>query len=145
MQDQNLSMLELKAGISIVNGELVIREDRVGINWAWRFITLGHQKSKVDSQLLPILTQSWGELAMEQLKLSEQYGANDPLYVSAPEFSELSDYDFDTYVASYRDEVIMGRKDVDSTWDSFVSGWYQFGGDHWVELYTDWYNTSYNK
>ena len=33
-----------------VNGELVIREDRVGINWAWRFIT-GHQKSKVDSQL----------------------------------------------------------------------------------------------
>ena len=128
-----------------VNGELVIREDRVGINWAWRFITLGHQKSKVDSQLLPILTQSWGELAMEQLKLSEQYGANDPLYVSAPEFSELSDYDFDTYVASYRDEVIMGRKDVDSTWDSFVSGWYQFGGDHWVELYTDWYNTSYNK
>ena len=30
-----------------------------------------------------------GELAMEQLKLSEQYGANDPLYVSAPEFSEL--------------------------------------------------------
>ena len=39
----------------------------------------------------------------------------------------------------------MGRKDVDSTWDSFVSGWYQFGGDHWVELYTDWYNTSYNK
>ena len=60
------------------------------------------------------------------------------------EFSELSDYDFDTYVASYRDEVIMGRK-IDSTWDSFVSGWYQFGGDHWVELYTDWYNTSYNK
>ncbi|HZK27551.1 MAG TPA: hypothetical protein VFD00_08450 [Thermoclostridium sp.] len=128
-----------------VNGELVIREDRVGINWAWRFITLGHQKSKVDSQLLPILTQSWGELAMDQLKLSEQYGANDPLYVSAPEFSELSDYDFDTYVAGYRDEVVMGKKDVDSTWDEFVAGWYQYGGDHWVELYTAWYNTSFNQ
>lgn len=126
-----------------VNGEVVIREDRVGKNWAWRFITLGHQKSKVDSQLLPILTQSWGDLAMEQLKLSEQYGTNDPLYVSAPEFSELSDYDFDTYVAGYRDEVVMGKKDVDATWDDFVAGWYQYGGNHWVELYTDWYNNSY--
>ncbi|MGI5900432.1 MAG: hypothetical protein ACOX8S_11040 [Christensenellales bacterium] len=128
-----------------VNGELVIREDRVGINWAWRFITLGHQKSNVDDQLLPILTQSWGELAMQQLKLSEDYGTNDPIYVSAPEFSELADYDFDTYVAEYRDQVVMGQKDVDSTWDDFVAGWYSFGGDHWVELYTEWYNTSYNK
>jgi len=128
-----------------VNGEIVIREDRAGINWAWRFITLGHQKSKVDSQLLPILTQSWGELAMEHLKLSEQYGSNDPIYVSAPEFSELSDYDFDTYVASYRDEVIMGIKDIDATWDDYVAGWYKYGGERWVELYTEWYNNSYNK
>ncbi len=128
-----------------VDGRLVIRPDRVGINWAWRFITLGHQKAKVDDQLMNILTQSWGETAIDQLKLSEKFGSNDPLYVSSPTFSELTDYDLDTYVSQYRNQVIMGQKDVESTWDEFVSGWKSAGGDKWVELYTDWYNTSYNK
>lgn len=128
-----------------VDGKLVIREDRVGINWAWRFITLGHQKATVDDQLMGILTQSWGETAIAQLKISEQFGSNDPLYVSSPVFSELADYDLDTYVSQYRNQVIMGQKDVESTWDEFVSGWKAAGGDKWIELYTDWYNTSYNK
>lgn len=126
-----------------VDGKLVIREDRVGINWAWRFITLGHQKAKVDDQLMEILTQSWGDVAIDQLKLSEEFGSNDPLYVSSPTFSELADYDLDTYVSQYRNQVIMGQKDVEATWDEFVDGWYAAGGDKWVELYTNWYHTSY--
>lgn len=126
-----------------VDGKLVIREDRVGINWAWRFLTLGHQKARVDDQLMNILTQSWGETAIDQLKLSEQFGSNDPLYVSSPTFSELADYDLDTYVSQYRNQVIMGQKDVESTWDEFIAGWRAAGGDKWIELYTEWYNTSY--
>lgn len=125
------------------NGNLVIREDRVGINWAWRFITLGHQKSNVDEQLLPILTQSWGETAMDQLKLSESFGTNDPLYVSSPIFNELADYDLDTYVAQYRDQIVMGQANIDETWDAYVQGWKDAGGQVWMDLYTKWYNTSY--
>ncbi|MFR8088818.1 MAG: hypothetical protein ACLU6B_10005 [Lachnospirales bacterium] len=129
----------------MVDGTLVIREDRVGINWAWRFLTLGHQKSNVDEQLLPILTQSWGEDAMDQLKLSEEYGTNDSLYVSSPVFSELADYDLDTYVAQYRDQVIMGQVNLDDTWEEYVQGWKDAGGQVWMDLYTEWYNTSYQE
>ncbi len=97
----------------------------------------------MDEQLLPILTQSWGEDAMDQLKLSEEYGTNDPLYVSSPIFNELADYDLDTYVAQYRDQVIMGQVDLDDTWEEYVQGWKDAGGQEWMDLYTDWYNTSY--
>ncbi len=125
-----------------VNGEIVIREERVGINWAWRFLTLGHQKSDVDEQLLPILTQSWGETAIVQLKLSENYGVNDAIYVASPVFAELADYDLDTYVAQYRDQAVMGQVDIDATWEKYVSDWRASGGDVWVKLYTDWYNST---
>ena len=37
----------------------------------------------------------------------------------------------------------MGQKDVESTWDAFIAGWRAAGGDKWIELYTEWYNTSY--
>ncbi len=124
------------------DGKLVIRPDRVGINWAWRFITLGHQKSHVDDQLMPILTQSWGELAISELKLSEEYGTNDALYVASPIFSELSDYDLDTYVTQYRNQAIMGQVNLDETWDSYVAGWKSAGGDTWLKLYTEWYKTT---
>ena len=42
-------------------------------------------------------------------------------------------------VEEYYLKVIMGEKDIDSTWDAFVSSWRRIGGDDVTAEVNDWY------
>lgn len=129
----------------IKDGEIVIREDRKGKNWAWRFITLGIQKTKMDDHLESLLIQSWGELGMEHLKMSESLGFYDEILMFAPYFPELADYDLDSQKIEFRDKAIMGQIDIDAEWDKFVENWRNSGGNEWIRLHTEWYENEFNK
>jgi len=129
----------------LVNNEVTVKPDRVGKNWAWRFITLGMQKSVIDDQMAPILEQSWGELAISHLRLTEQYGAYDEIALASPIFPQLDDYDLKSLQDEYRNQAIMNLIDIDATWDAYVSSWRSSGGNEWIRLHTEWYNNVYNK
>lgn len=122
--------------------KVTVKPDRVGKNWAWRFITLGMQKSVVDDQLQPLLEQSWGAPAMEHLALSEQYGDYDEIALASPEFPQLADYDLESLQDEYRNKVIMNQVDLDETWDDYVETWRSSGGNEWISLHTEWYETT---
>jgi putative aldouronate transport system substrate-binding protein len=125
----------------MVNGQVVIRPDRKGKNWAWRFITLGIQKVKMDDQLQGLLKQSWGDDGVAQLKMSEQLGKYDTVALQAPYFLELAKYDLDTQERTFRNKAIIGQLDIDKEWDNFVATWRKAGGNEWIRLYTEWYKT----
>ena len=127
------------------NGKLEMLPNRAGINWAWRFITLGHQKSIVDDQLAPLLELSWGKDAIDQLKYTETTGTNDPIAQAAPVFQQLADYDLQSLTDQYFNQAVMNQVDVDATWDDYVSRFRSSGGNEWIRLYTDWYNKDYKK
>lgn len=129
----------------VVNGKIVIREDRKGKNWAWRFITLGIQKTKMDEHLKDILVQSWGELGVKHLEMSDALGFYDEILMFAPYFPELADYDLDSLKFEFRDKAIMGQIDIDKEWNNFVEKWRNSGGNEWIRLYTDWYENEYSK
>lgn len=125
----------------IVNDKIVMRDGRgSGKNWAWRFLTLGIQKSKADEALSKVLSASWGADAIAHWDFSNQCGMYDYLNMYAPYFSDLADYDIDSMVASFRDNAIMGLIDIDTEWDEYVSDWKKAGGDLWIELHSKWYN-----
>ncbi|HML45670.1 MAG TPA: extracellular solute-binding protein [Clostridia bacterium] len=126
----------------MVDGKPIVREDRRGKSWAWRFITLGVQKPLVDDQLYPILEQSWGELGMEHYAMSNTYGMYDYINMGAPYFAELQDYDLQSMVLAFRDSAIMGKVDIDAEWDNYVNAWLNSGGKLWIELYTGYYNST---
>jgi len=42
-------------------------------------------------------------------------------------------------VEEYYLKVIMGEKDIDSTWDAFVSSWRRIGGDEVSAEVNAWY------
>jgi putative aldouronate transport system substrate-binding protein len=129
----------------IKDGNIVIKPDRRGKNWAWRYITLGIQKVKMDNQLQALLKQSWGDDGLEQLRMSNEYGMYDNIKLAAPFFSELAKYDFDTYERVFRNKAIMGQINVDAEWDNFTAGWRKAGGNEWIRLHTEWYKKTYNK
>jgi len=130
----------------IVDGTIVLREDRKGKNLGWRQLTLGVQQPNVDQEpIKSILAQSFGELGMEHLALATKYGAYNDLDLFCPIFEELSQYDFDKIVSEYTDKAITGQVDIDATWDEYIQNLRQMGGDLKIQLSTDWYNNEYNK
>lgn len=128
----------------IVDDAIIMREGRDGgKNWAWRYLTLGIQKSDVDEKLRPILEESWGADAIEHWQFSNECGMYDYIAMYAPYFPELADYDLDSMVSSFRDNAIMGLIDIDAEWDTYVADWKKAGGDLWIELHSDWYNDEF--
>ena len=128
-----------------VNSKPEVKTDRAGLNWAWRFITLGIQKPKIDDQMKNLLTQAWGQDGYNLLQLSNKYGTTDDFANQVPYYSELSDYDLNSKVQEYTNQAIMGKVNIDTTWDSYVSNIKKAGGDQLIKLYTDWYNNTYKK
>ena len=59
----------------------------------------------------------------------------------APPFPALADYDLQAQRDEFRDKAIIGTINIDTEWDSFVAKWKKSGGDEWIKLYTDWYNS----
>jgi len=114
-----------------------------GKNWAWRFITAGIQRTKMDDQLTDILTQSWGELGIQHLEMTDSLWFYDEISMFAPYFPELADYDLDSFKVEFRDKAIMGQI-IDQEWDNFVERWRNSGGNEWIRLHTEWYENEYN-
>ena len=128
----------------IVDDKIVMREGRDGgKNWAWRYLTLGIQKSNVDDKLRTVLEGSWGADAIRDWQFSNECGMYDYAAMYEPYFSELADYDLDSIVCTFRDNAIMGLIDIDAEWDTFVESWKNAGGNKWIELHTDWYNNEF--
>ncbi len=127
----------------VTDGKVVIRDDRRGKNWAWRFITLGVQKTDIDESLTPIFEQTWGTDGLDALAMSAEIGFYDNVVMTAPYFDELADYDVEAVAISFRDNAIMGKVDIDAEWDSYVANWRKAGGDKWIELYTEHYLTNF--
>lgn len=124
----------------MVNGKLAIKDNRKGKNWAWRFITMGVQKSKLDTQIKDLLEQSWGKLGVEQLELSNKWGTYDEFVSVVPYFKELGDFDLTTKVDEFKGKAIMGKINIDAEWDAYVAMIKKSGGDQTMKLYTEWYN-----
>ena len=123
------------------DGQVVIRPDRKGKNWAWRFITLGIQKVKMDDQLQTLLKQSWGDEGVAQLQMSEALGKYDTIGLQAPYFLDLAKYDLDRQERAFRNKAIIGQVDIDKEWDNFIADWRKAGGNEWIRLYTEWYKS----
>jgi putative aldouronate transport system substrate-binding protein len=126
---------------NIIDGKVQIKPERKGKSWAWRFITLGIQKTKIDDSIQHILKQSWGELGLQHLQHSDRFGTFDEITMLAPSFPELADYDLQSQRDEFRDKAIMGAINIDAEWDNFVAKWRKSGGDEWIRLHTQWYNT----
>lgn len=127
----------------MVDGEVVVRDDRRGKNWAWRFITLGVQKTNIDESLTPIMAQTWGEDGLEALDMSAELGFYDDVVMTAPYFVDLADFDVEAVAIAFRDNAIMGKVDIDAEWDAYVKNWRKAGGDLWIELYTEYYEENF--
>jgi len=131
---------------ALADGEIVLHEDRKGKNLGWRQLTLGVQQPNAsDEPYRSILAQSFGDLGMEHLSMSNAYGAYNELDLFCPIFTELNQYDLVTPVQEFTDKVITGELDVDAEWDNFVKRWRSAGGDLKIQLATEWYNTQYAK
>ncbi|WP_319561101.1 extracellular solute-binding protein [Marispirochaeta sp.] len=124
-----------------VDNKLTIKPDRKGKSWAWRFITMGVQKTKMDEQLHSVLKQSWGELGLQHLDFSTQHGTYDEISMLIPPFPELADYDLQAQRDEFREKAIIGAIDIDAEWDNFVTRWRSSGGNEWIKLYTESYKT----
>jgi len=125
----------------IKDGQVVIKPERKGKNWAWRWITLGIQKVKIDDQLQALLKQSWGDEGLAHLKMSDALGKYDTIALQAPYFLELAKFDLDTQEQAFRNKVILGQVDIDREWDNFVANWRKSGGNEWIRLHTEWYKS----
>ena len=130
---------------NMVNSKPVVKADRAGTNWAWRFITLGIQMPKIDDQMKDLLTQAWGKDGYSRLELSNKYGTTDDFANQVPYYSELGDYDLNSKVQEYTNQAIIGKVNIDTTWDGYVANIKKAGGDQMIKLYTEWYNKSYKK
>lgn len=129
----------------LVNGEIQFLEGRAGKNMGWRNKSVGITSPVADDQIKSILSESYGELAMQQMDVAIASGVFDEIKVLAPFFPELADYDLDSLVRQFRDQAIIGRVDIDAEWDNYVADWRRSGGDKFIELYTEWYNEHYNQ
>ncbi len=123
------------------DGQVVIRPDRKGKNWAWRWITTGMQKVKIDDQVQALLKQSWGDDGLAQLRMSDDLGKYDTISLQAPYFLDLAKYDLNTQERAFRNKAIMGQLDIDKEWDGFIANWRKAGGNEWIRLYTEWYKS----
>jgi len=131
---------------SVVDGNITMFDDRKGKNLGWRQLTLGiEQPNAAREPYRSILSQSFGDLGMEHLRLSGEYGSYNTLELYCPIFTELSQYDLTSPVAEFVDKVITGELDLDAEWDNFVANWRKAGGDLKIKLSTDWYNNVYTK
>jgi len=131
---------------ALVDGQIVLHEDRKGKNLGWRQLTLGvQQPNAAEEPYRSILAQSFGDLGMEHLNMANTYGAYNELELFCPIFTELSQYDLITPVQEFTDKVITGELDVDAEWDNFVKRWRSAGGDLKIKLATEWYNTQFGK
>lgn len=126
------------------NGQVNVKPDRRGKNWAWRFITLGIQKNQMDSELQGLLKQTWGDTGVNWLQMSNQTGMYDKIVLFAPYFDDLANFDFVSFEREYRDKAIIGQVNIDQTWDDHVKQWRASGGDQWVKDYTAWYKKTHN-
>ncbi len=129
----------------LTGDKLTVKPERKGKSWAWRFITMGVQKTKMDEQLLYVLEQSWGKLGLQHLDFSTQHGTYDEISMLIPPFPELADYDLLSQRDEFREKAIIGAIDIDAEWDDFVARWRRSGGDEWIKLYTESYNDMQNK
>lgn len=130
----------------IADGNIVIKEDRRGKNIGWRNLTLGIQNPNVDQEPLKgIMEQNNGELGMEHLLLSNQYGGYNELKLLCPSFAELAQYDLSKPVLEFTDKAITGAVDIDAEWDNYVASWRKAGGDLKIQLATEWYENVYSK
>lgn len=123
------------------NGDIVFKEDRKGKNMGWRNKTVGIMSPTVDDTIQDILKESYGDLAMQQMKLALESGVFDEIKMTAPYFQELADYDLESGVREFRDKAIVGQIDIDAEWDNYVSTWRRAGGDKFIQLHTEWYNS----
>lgn len=127
----------------IQNDEIILREDRKGKNIGWRQLTLGVQLPNVQLEpVYSILEQNFGEVGMNDLMLSNQYGTYDDLDLYCPAFNELLRYDFTKSVQEFTDKAITGAIDIEAEWDSYVATWRRDGGDEKIRLSTEWYISS---
>ena len=130
----------------VIDGQIKIKEDRMGKNVGWRQLTLGIQNPNIEKEpLKSIMEQNNGELGIEHLLLSNKYGDYNELQMLCPAFEELTQYDLNKPVAEFADKAITGSIDIDAEWDNYVSSWRKAGGDLKIQLSTEWYNREYKK
>lgn len=131
---------------NIVDGKIVIKEDRKGKNLGWRQLTLCVEQPNVgEDPLKSILAQSFGDLGMEHLAVATKYGSYNELELFCPIFDELSQYDFKKPVDEFTDKAITGEINIDAEWDKYIENLRKAGGNRKIELSTQWYNNEYKK
>lgn len=123
----------------IVDGAVVIREDRQGVSWAWRRLMLGLERSRLDGEMGDLVPQVWGELGYSWLQNSNEWGAYDDIGVLLPAFPETIDYDLQAQADEFRVRAILGQVDIAANFDSWVAEWRRSGGDLWIEKATEYY------
>lgn len=123
----------------IVNGEVVIREDRLGVSWAWRSANLGLQRSRLDGEYGELVGQVYGQLGTQWLEWSNEWGGYDEIGILLPAFPETFDYDLQAQADEFVYQAILGQVDVDAEFDNWVAQWRNSGGDIWIEKATEYY------
>ena len=96
------------------------------------------------SKIRDIIKDYWGEIRLERYDIANQAGSVDKIAAMAPYFKDINSADFKRVTSEYTQKAIMGAIDIDSTWDKYVEDWKIYGGDKFIELYTDWYHNSYS-
>jgi putative aldouronate transport system substrate-binding protein len=123
----------------IVNGDVVIREDRKGVSFAWRRAMLGLERNNLEGQYGELVAQVWGELGTQWLEYSNQWGAYDEIGLLLPAFPETVDYDLQAQANEFVYQAILGQVDIDAEFDDWVTDWRASGGDIWIEKATQYY------
>jgi putative aldouronate transport system substrate-binding protein len=129
----------------VVDGKIKVREERKQKLLAFRGHIMGITKAKMDDHMRELLPQVYGDLGTKWLAQSNETGRYDELYIVAPSFPELADYDLDSQMMEFRVKAILGQVDVDSEWDGWVARWRRSGGDAWIKRHTEWYENEYKK
>lgn len=123
----------------IVNGEVVIREDRRGVSFAWRRAMLGLERNRLDGEYGDFVSQVFGELGSQWLELSNEWGGYDEIGILLPAFPETFDYDLQAQADEFVYQAILGQVDIDAEFDNWVAEWRASGGDIWIERATEYY------
>jgi putative aldouronate transport system substrate-binding protein len=124
---------------NIIDGKVQIKPERKGKSCHGALSPLEYRKTKIEDLSRQLETIP-GDNRLQHLHLATGWNF-DEITMLAPSFPELADYDLQSQRDEFRDKAIMGAINIDAEWDNFVAKWRKSGGDEWIRLHTQWYNT----